>query len=90
MRTARRQLTAEKSSVHLNTQVGEKNQFYIDITKEENRNTDMTDHLKSLRAEQTLIESEDQNLQERGNEMTKLCQEKEMESLEECSFQKDY
>lgn len=56
-RGARRKLTdVEKSSVYLHIQDGEKNQFCINIAKEENRKASMIDHLKSLQAEQTSTE----------------------------------
>lgn len=54
-RGARRKLTdVEKSSVHLNIQDGGRNQFYINIAKEGNKKADMTNHLRSIQAEQIL------------------------------------
>ena len=45
-REARRVPTdVEKSSVHLDIQDGEKQQFYMNIAKEGNRKPNMTDHL---------------------------------------------
>lgn len=38
--------------MHLNIQDGERHQFYINTAKEGNRKANMTDHLKSLQAEE--------------------------------------
>jgi hypothetical protein len=87
-RGARSKLTVKKSRVHLNTQHREKNQFYINITKEESRKANMTDNLKSLETEQTLIESEDQNFHEGGNEVTELVKREKRSLLRDDVFRK--